>query len=221
VRIVTYRPARKIRKSGRKVVGKFPSSKMGRMITWESPVERDYLYLVEFDVDVISFWEQPLIVRYYDDTDHKIHRYTPDILVIRKGNRKQVVEVKDEKTAQSEEYQRLFQRVGPILQREGYEFIVATDRMIRIQPLLRNLKLLQKYAKVRISNNHLICLNNLFACRKEIPLGEVMTLLGSKRISKQEVFALLRHGILSVNLRHEINGDSAVSFAINSTDERR
>lgn len=92
---------RKITNGGRKVIGKFPSIKMGRMIMWESQIERDYLYLVDFDVDVIFCQEQPLIVRYYNDSDGKIHNYTPDFLLIRRDNKKQVIEVKDEKTARS------------------------------------------------------------------------------------------------------------------------
>lgn len=207
---------RKITNGGRKVIGKFPSIKMGRMIMWESQIERDYLYLVDFDADVIFCQEQPLIVRYYNDSDGKIHNYTPDFLLVRRDNKKQVIEVKYEKTARSEEYQQLFQRVAPVLHQDGYEFIVVTDHMIRVQPLLRNVKLLHKYAKLRVSNEHLIYLTDLFAGREEILLGELITLLGPKGVYRQEVFALLRHGILSLDLGKEINNDSLVTFAINS-----
>ncbi len=207
---------RKIINGGRKVVGKFPSLKMGRMIMWESQIERDYLYLVDFDPDVVYCQEQPLIVRYYDDRDCKMHRYTPDFLLVRRSSKKQIIEVKDEKTARSEEYQQLFQRVAPVLHREGYEFIVVTDRMVRVQPLLKNAKLLHKYAATRISNEHLIHLTDLFADRRELPLGELTTLLGSKGISMQQIFALLWHGILSIDLGKEINSDSLVAFAMNT-----
>lgn len=207
---------RRITNGGRKVVGKFPSLKMKRMIMWESQIERDYLYLVDIDPDVVSCQEQPLVVRYYDDRDGKMHRYTPDFLLIRRGNKKQIIEVKDEKTALSEEYQQLFQRVAPVLLRAGYEFIVVTDRMVRVQPLLRNTKLLHKYAATRISNEHLIHLTNLFAGRAVFSLGELTTLLGSRGVSRQEIFALLRHGILSLDLGKEISIASLVTFAMNS-----
>lgn len=110
----------------------------------------------------------------------------------------------------------MFQRVAPVLHQDGYEFIVVTDQMIRVQPLLRNTKLLHKYAKLRVSNEHLIYLTDLFAGREEILLGELITLLGPKGVYRQEVFALLRHGILSLDLGKEINNDSLVTFAINS-----
>lgn len=206
---------RRITNGGRKVVGKFPSLKMKRMIMWESQIERDYLYLVDFDSDVVSCQEQPLVVRYYDERDGKMHRYTPDFLLIRRNNKKQIIEVKDEKAARSDEYQQVFKRVSPILHREGYEFILVTDRMVRVQPLLRNAKLLHKYAATKISNEHLIHLTDIFASRAVFSLGELVTLLGSRGVSKQEIFALLRHGILSLDLGKEINSDSIVTFAIN------
>ena len=58
---------RRITNGGRKVIGKFPSIKNGGMVWWESQIERDYFYLLEFDSDVIIYWAQPLKIRYYLD----------------------------------------------------------------------------------------------------------------------------------------------------------
>ena len=66
---------RRITNGGRKVIGKFPSIKNGRMVWWESQIERDYLYLLEIDPDVVSYEEQPLKIRYY--LDGEPHLYTP------------------------------------------------------------------------------------------------------------------------------------------------
>lgn len=207
---------RKITNGGRKVIGKFPSQKMGRMVMWESQIERDYIYLLEFDPEVISFEEQSVCVRYHDDRDGKIHRYTPDFLVTRVGNRVQVVEVKDDKTAKSDDCRQLFQRVAPIIYREGYEFMVVTDSMIRAQPLLDNVKLLQKYSMIPISDSHLLSLNDILSNRENMPFGEIVGLMGLRGILKQDVFALLRHGILSMDLRKEINNTAIVSCLLNS-----
>ena len=85
---------RKISNKGtKKVIGKFASLKMKRVIWWESQLERDYIYLLEFDPDVASYDEQPLRIEYY--LNGKKHRYTPDFLV-RKGNKRIIVEVKQE-----------------------------------------------------------------------------------------------------------------------------
>ena len=47
--------ARKITNRGtKKIIGKFPSLKMNTAIWWESQLERDYIYLLEIDPDVLS-----------------------------------------------------------------------------------------------------------------------------------------------------------------------
>ncbi|MGQ4648881.1 hypothetical protein [Lyngbya aestuarii] len=59
--------ARKITNAGnRKVIGKFPSLKMNAVIWWESQLERDYIYLLEIDPEVLSYGEQPLTISYTD-----------------------------------------------------------------------------------------------------------------------------------------------------------
>lgn len=72
---------RKITNGSRKVIGKFPSLKMGKMVWWESQLERDYIFHLEFYRSVISYEEQPLKLRY--KLDREVHCYTPDFLVVR------------------------------------------------------------------------------------------------------------------------------------------
>ncbi len=47
-----------------KVIGKFPSVKMNEVQSWESQIERDYIYLLEIDTDVISYKSQPFCLNY-------------------------------------------------------------------------------------------------------------------------------------------------------------
>lgn len=202
---------RKITNGGKKVIGKFPSSKMGKMVWWESQVERDYLYLLEFDPDVISYEEQPLKISYC--LDGKAHLYTPDLRVVRHG-KKQIVEVKDDKNAHKEEWARLFQTVAPICQREGYEYTVVTDRDIRVQPRLDNLKLIYKYAKAVVTTEHQILLYGLFDNRELLPLEEIIRGFLSKRATANTVYALIQKGILSVDLSQPIKPDSAVLLSL-------
>jgi hypothetical protein len=75
----------------RKVIGKFPSLKMNTVIWWESQLERDYIYLLEIDPEVLSYGEQPFTISYTDKG--KPRRYTPDFVVTR-PQKTQVVEVK-------------------------------------------------------------------------------------------------------------------------------
>ena len=58
-------PVRKIPRYGaQKNIGKFSSVKTGRVAWYESLLERDYMYLLDFD-PCVTFWhEQPLRLRY-------------------------------------------------------------------------------------------------------------------------------------------------------------
>lgn len=85
-------PVRKITNSGtKKNIGKFPSVKMQTSVWYESHLERDYIYLLEIDPDVLSFSGQPFKITYSLDGSQR--KYTPDFFVTR-GQGVQVVEVK-------------------------------------------------------------------------------------------------------------------------------
>src|SRR5205814_2674316 len=92
VRSLLTMPARKIPRYGaQKNIGKFFSVKTGLVAWYESLLERDEMYLLDFD-PFVTFWcEQPLKIRYV--LNGKIHFYTPDLEVHRLAV-KQLVEVK-------------------------------------------------------------------------------------------------------------------------------
>ncbi len=202
---------RRITNGGRKVIGKFPSIKNNSMSWWESQLERDYHYLIEFDPDVVSYETQSLKIEYF--ADGKIHRYTPDFRVIR-SNKKQIVEVKDEKKARKEEYVTLFGKVRPICEREGYQFVVVTDKDIRVQPRLNNVKLIYKYAKTRVTTAHQILVYEIFANRETLQLGEIIEGFSLKGMRAATVYALIFKGILWIDLSQPINPGSAVRLSL-------
>jgi len=56
---------RKITNRGtKKQTGLFPSEKNEKTIEYESSIELDYFYLLEFDEDVVSYEEQPFSIHY-------------------------------------------------------------------------------------------------------------------------------------------------------------
>jgi hypothetical protein len=211
--------ARKISNTGtRSLIGKFPSLKVGRIVWYESLLERDYMYLLEIDSDVISYREQP--GRIYYTLEGRRHRYTPDLLVERKSE-KQIVEVKLKKVAEKEEYRRLFHIAGETCCREGYEFRVATDEMIRLQPRLNGVKLLYKYARTPLLPQHQIGCHEFFTAEQEAPLGEVARFFASRGIGQQVVYALIFRGVLSVDLMRPLTRDAVVRLSIPAHAERK
>jgi hypothetical protein len=54
---------------------------MNESVWWESQIERDYIYLLEIDTDVISYKSQPFFLNYMKEG--KTRKYTPDFWVKR------------------------------------------------------------------------------------------------------------------------------------------
>ena len=74
--------ARRITNTGTlKNIGKFPSLKNKTMVWFESHLERDFIYLTEFDKSVIKYQEQPFKIQYF--INGKKYKYTPDFLIER------------------------------------------------------------------------------------------------------------------------------------------
>ncbi len=73
-------PVRLIKKSGVSVVGSFPSLKLDDLVRYESPLERDFLYFLEYDPQVLSYEMQPMTIT-MTLSDGQSHRYTPDCRV--------------------------------------------------------------------------------------------------------------------------------------------
>src|ERR1700759_431623 len=134
-------------RGSKKIIGKFPSYLMGMIVMWESKLERDFLYLLEFDPSVISYREQPMRLLY--NFDGKLRRYTPDFLVERK-HKKQIIEVKPKDKVFKGNNEQRFRIISRIFLSLGYEFKIVTDTHIRTQPRLYNIKLLWKYARTII-----------------------------------------------------------------------
>jgi hypothetical protein len=76
-------PVRKVSNRGGNTIGHFPSLKMGRMIDYESLIERDLIYLLEFEQDVTWYAEQPLTIPYH--YEEKERDYTPDFHIVCQG----------------------------------------------------------------------------------------------------------------------------------------
>jgi hypothetical protein len=160
---------------------------------------------------VLSYREQPS--RIYYTLDGKRRRYTPDLLVERR-TKKQIVEVKPKAKAEQEKFVRLFRVAEEICRRGGYEFKVATDETIRLQPRLDSVKLLYKYARTPILPQHQIGCHELFAGRQEAPLGEVTQFFASRNTGQQVVYALIYCGVLSVDLTEPLTQDCVVRLPI-------
>ncbi|HJQ24667.1 MAG TPA: TnsA endonuclease N-terminal domain-containing protein [Blastocatellia bacterium] len=202
---------RRITNAGnRKIVGKFASLKMRRTVSWESQIERDYLYLLEFDTEVLFYLEQPFRIRYL--RSNKVHYYTPDFLVRRK-EKKQIIEVKPDAQVKKEENDLLFRTIAPICQQQGYEFLVVTDSMIRASSYLNNIKLLYRYARIPIPAHYQVKCYEFFKTETVVTLGDLIQFFESQGISRRVIYGFIYQRILETDLSFPINLNSAITLS--------
>lgn len=198
-------PVRKIPRYGaQKNIGKFFSVKTGLVAWYESLLERDEMYLLDFDPLVIFWREQPLKIRYV--LNGKTHFYTPDLEVHRTST-KQLVEVKSQDQVDSGKFDGLFRIATSASQDEEYEFVVVTDQTIRQQPRLDNVKKLWKYARTPILPQHQrLCWQFLQGKPfDEVVLGDLIALFKSKGAGAQVVYSMLFWGVLDFDLNQPLD----------------
>ncbi len=137
--------ARKINNKGPgRVTGLFPSVKLGRMVEWDSQIERDYLYYLEFDDDVIEYSEQPIKFKY--TLNHRYRDYYPDFEIRRMStSRLKYVEIKKESKLKNDEIRIKYSAIASAMAEAGHDFELVTEKSLRVEPRYSNLTLLNKY----------------------------------------------------------------------------
>lgn len=177
---------------------------MGRIIRWESLIERDAIYLLEYDRAVKSYEEQPNPIFYV--LDGKRHRYTPDFRVERNGQY-QIVEVKPAKQVVTGKYDDLFREVAWECQSMGCQFVLATDEIIRAEPKLQNIKMLYRYARTPLRQGYQSLIDQFFNAEAVTTIDGLARFFAERGIedSIQVVYALVYHGFFEIDLNTVIS----------------
>lgn len=135
---------RQVSNRGRNIIGQLPSIKLGRMVDFESQIERDFIYLIDFDPVVTWYAEQPLFIDY--SHEGKGYRYTPDFHLLR-DERNVVVEIKPDKFISRPDNQRKFKAASTWCAERDWQFQVVTESQIRAGFRLQNIKRLTQFAR--------------------------------------------------------------------------
>ena len=146
-------PVRRIPHRRGSATGKFPSLKMQRMIAFESLLERDFIYLLDYEPSVKWFEEQPLRIEYGQEDKH-LH-YTPDFHLIEAegvhpDGQHVLVECKPTRWVDSEDNRRKFAVAQDWCQERGWQFCPVTEQRIRSGYRLPNIQQLTRYARYNI-----------------------------------------------------------------------
>lgn len=138
-------PVRNVSNRGGNIIGYFPSIKMGRMVAFESTIERDLIYLLDYESHVASFSEQPMRITYLDEG--LTRTYTPDFQVEFANGRQIIVECKPEALMNLDENQRKFEAGQAWAKEHSWEYKIITDKGLRDGHRLENIKFLTQHAR--------------------------------------------------------------------------
>jgi hypothetical protein len=141
-------PVRKVANRGHNIIGRFPSLKLRRMVDFESLIERDFVYLLDFDPTVTSFAEQPLTIDY--EHEGQILHYTPDFHVV-KTDQNWLVECKPQQMVGTAKNRRKFLVGHTWCVSRGWQFEVVTDEQLRWGYRLANIRFLTQFARYPIN----------------------------------------------------------------------
>lgn len=135
--------SRKIKASSKlSIRGKHNSTKMHRMIPWESTLERDFIKLLDFDPTVSSFKFQPEKINYV--YKGKKRKYFPDFLVVKNDMEKYMYEVKALEKTDDEANKIKFQVGMKFCSERKMKYVVVTEEDIRKGFLIENLDILSE-----------------------------------------------------------------------------
>lgn len=214
-----FMPARNIGNKTSSLSGVYNTSKSTDSQYYESSLERDFLYLVEFDPMVSSFQTQPITIEYVDQGKNR--KYTPDILVkyvgLRKGfNRKNLlVEIKyrDDLKKNWKELKPKFLAAMRYADSQNWRFKILTEVEIRTN-YLENVKFLIRYKNASIDiglvKEITDCLNNLI----ESTPNEIITACSRDKNRQAELIPalwfLVSNFFIGCNLYEKLNMNSSI-----------
>jgi hypothetical protein len=194
---------REVSHRGGNMIGHFPSLKLRRMVAFESLIEQDCLYVLDYERDVAFYEEQPLTVDYV--WEGKARHYTPDFHVER-VQAHELIECKPHSKVDTEENQRKFAAARAWCQANGWIFRVITDQALRTGPRLANIKLLTRYARLEV--DPAIALRVTGCLQKDSPLTlEALATQANPADVRQGMAALLHlafHHQLNLDLTTEV-----------------
>ena len=122
----------------------FFSRKCGRMVACESTLERDHLYHLEADPNVVSFQGQPFVEQY--SFEGKIHTYIPDFAVdYQSPHHREIHEVKSRKEIDRTKVAAKYAAISQRFETMGITYRIVTDAEIRREPRLTNAALILRY----------------------------------------------------------------------------
>lgn len=206
------KPAREIPTNYRNVTGRVFSIKSNRYIGFESKLERDFIYLCEFDPRVEKILEQPIKIRY--KVDGFKSRYTIDFFVLFNNGDEYLIETKYRSDLKKDFdiYRIRFKAARQYAKENNCIYKIVTDRcsLILNKDYLFNVHFLLSYNTLNYETYQLI----LSKIIDSSTIQDLLNNLSHDRYEQLEytnhIWTLVRMHIIQLNLLSKINTKSKI-----------
>jgi hypothetical protein len=183
-------------------IRKFMSLKNDSVVRTMSVLEFDFCFHLEYNPDVKSFSSQPESL-YYIHNGRRC-RYTSDFLVEGQNGQSSLIEVKHSSKINNPEFRARFAAKRKTSDEcYGLDLRLITEKQIRINPILNNLKLLHRYSGLHTVTEIEIFVLKYIQSKKKVQLRDISLDLG---ISEPEVIisslCWLSSGKIKTDLRN-------------------
>ncbi|MFY9074072.1 TnsA endonuclease N-terminal domain-containing protein [Malaciobacter mytili] len=206
------KPARNIPTNYRNVTGRIFSNKSNRLVGYESKLERDFIYLFEFDDRVEKFLEQPITINYQLDGENR--RYTPDFFILLKNGEEYLIEIKY-KSDLYEKFDDLKYKFKVAIQYSNLnncKFKIMTNKCSYMNNTnyMFNVHFLLSYNTINYDTYQLIK-SRINKCNS---IEELLNELSEDKYKQLDyinyIWTLVRHQIIKLNLQRKINNKSEI-----------
>jgi hypothetical protein len=183
------------------------------MVAFESTIERDCIYCLEFDPLVHSYEEQPLVITY--PYRERLTTYTPDFLA-QYRDRQRLLECKSEAQVDHPDNQRKFVAGRQWSHEHRCEYIVVTERDLRTGHRLANIKLLTRFARHPAPRDRLTrTLAMVTSQSTGLSIADLITALGNAtpdHVAQADIYHLLYRGALLTDMETPLSRLSRVNL---------
>lgn len=192
-----------VTKPGGAIQGRFPSLKLQRSVPYTSTLERDLLFVLEYEPCVWRYQEQPFVVTGIFEEQER--HYTPDYALWADSGQI-LIECKPTALLADPHTQQQLAVGNQWANAHGWQFEVVTDTRLRTGSYLANLKLLWRYSRLSVSPALQTELLERLRPVNRLPLG----VLASAPEAVPTVLHLIFRHVLQVDLSQPLNVQSQV-----------
>jgi len=194
-----------VTRSGRGFRMRIPSAKLARMVECESILERNVALLLEHSPGVVTYQEQPALIRYWDG--EQMRDYFPDFEAALLDGTRVHLEAKHSHALIKPKIARKFRAIATHYQRTSIQFRIVTELECQREPLHSNLRRLNYLRNKKVADP-LPSRETLFRLLGDstVPLAGLEARLGADTTQR-----LLALGLLQCDLTTEITPDTLIA----------